>query len=341
MDSKEVGVVVDGASHNPAAALYTVEALLHKAGVVGQQKIFSKINEIVRVKGVATKVRPYSKAAYMVLVDRDFQVNVKYDPSQPVTEGQHVVVEGLLLLKPSNFFTGLECLIDGNVVGGWHTVGLRQQAAHPALEKHRFLRLDDFVAEHGISDILVLGTETALSDVLSLVDDSVACNLQTQVIRVGRKDALIGDVQAAISPTVKAMALVRGGDDKTMDVWDDPEVVSFLLECGIPFYTGLGHSHLSTLADRYADSSFHTPGALGMALNAVVERRRYVTSLIESCKSLKEEKQQLSEKMAVLSHQVIADESRKGVHTVRIGAIVVCVALMAAIFFGYLHAVQS
>lgn len=41
---------------------YSVEALLLKAGIYSQQKVFSRIDGLVKVKGIVTKINRYKTA---------------------------------------------------------------------------------------------------------------------------------------------------------------------------------------------------------------------------------------------------------------------------------------
>ncbi len=83
-----------------------------------------------------------------------------------------------------------------------------------------------------------------------------------------------------------AFAVVRGGDDDSMDVWDDPDVIRALLDVGIPYFTALGHSHRVTLADKYAAQSFPTPGNFGSSINHEVDHYQYSQSTQHDNKNL-------------------------------------------------------
>lgn len=262
-----------------AGPMHSVEALLQLAGIHGQQRLHSKIGGIVRVKGIATKIKPYNKFCYLTLSDRDCSISVKYGADQVITENQPIVVEGVLFLKPSNFITGLECYIDGSVVGSWRPAQLAASSMPPLPNKKRYVSLGDFISENGVENLLVVGTDTAIGDVLSHIDSETSLEMQKAVVRVWKKEILLRELKDVVTETVGALALVRGGDDRTMGVWDDPEVVAELIKLERPFYTALGHSHSSTMADRYADGAFHTPTALGLAINSIAKRERQVQVL--------------------------------------------------------------
>lgn len=271
------------------APTYTVEALLQKAGISSQQKIFDRIDGIVRVKGVVAKINRYPNVLYLTLTDRDFSISIKCDSKQLVIENQPIIVEGLLLLKPSNFFTGLECYIDGHIVGSWEPTNKPFNGNFQSLKKSRFVGLDDLLKDTDLTSVLLLGTEIGITDVLSQLDQNSANRIPHKIVRVGKTDSLLKDIKESISKDSEAFIIVRGGDDKTLEIWNDPEVVSFLLSFEIPFYTALGHSHVKTLTDQYADATYHTPSAFGSQLNAILVRQRKLIEITDECFRLKQE----------------------------------------------------
>jgi hypothetical protein len=258
------------------APCYSIEALLLKAGVYSQQKVFARIDSTVRVKGIVTKVNRYKTATYLTLKEQEFSISVKCDSTQDIYENEAILVEGILYLKPSTFFVGLECCIHGNIVGSWDVSELKMPLNYAIPKKKRFVSLDNAIGDHNLNSLLLLGTETGVNDVLSQVDNATAKSIRQAVIRVGRASTLIDDIREAEPYNFQAFVIVRGGDDSTMEIWNDPEVVSFLMHYDIPFYTALGHSHSRTLADHYADASFPTPTAFGSALNSIlISKRRF------------------------------------------------------------------
>lgn len=277
-----------------SSSTYTIEALLTKAGILSQKKILEKIEGLVRVKGVVTKINRYSNIMYLTLEDRNLQISVKCDGQLQVSENDSVVVEGCLFLKPSAFFTGLDCYIDGTIVGSWklEESGLGNL---PQLKKHRYIPLADLLDEIDVTSFLLLGTQIGITDTLSQLSTSISKEIPTKIIRVYKSDTLLTDIKESFREGTKAIAIVRGGDDKTMSVWDDAQVVAALLELNVPFYTALGHSHSVTLADRFADSSYHTPTALGRALSSVLSHKIAVENAAQECISLKAENKFLKE----------------------------------------------
>lgn len=295
---------------------YSVEALLLKAGIHSQQKVFARIEGIVRVKGVVTKVSRYKTATYLTLKDQEFSISVKCESAVDVYENESILVEGLLYLKPSTFFVGLECCIHGNVVGSWEIAERSTPRNHLIPKKKRFINLDNAIEDSNLNSLLLLGTETGINDVLSQVDNATAKSIRQAVIRVGRADTLLSDIREAEPYNSQAFVIVRGGDDNTMEIWNDPEVVSFLMHYDIPFYTALGHSHSRTLADQYADGSYPTPTAFGSALQSIlIGKRRF--------KEMETEYARLKQEYILLANaaQTIPVPTREGLDWVKIIAV--------------------
>ena len=268
---------------------FSIESLLQKAGVYSQQKISSKVESLVRVKGTVTKINRYSYATYITLKERDFILTVKCDSKQQVHEGSQIVVEGGLFVKPSNYISGLECYVDGNIVGSWELTNKPVTTDSSLLKKTRFVSLDDLLSEEDLSSILLLGTEIGINDVLSQLHGGNAKNINRHIIRVNRSVSLIEDIKGAELTNYRAFVIVRGGDDNTMEIWNDPTIVSFLLAYSIPFYTALGHSHSRTLADQYADGYYPTPTAFGSAVNSILSRKKQLKEIEFEYTRLKQE----------------------------------------------------
>lgn len=127
-----------------------------------------------------------------------------------------------------------------------------------------------------------------INDVLSQLHGGNTKNINRHIIRVNRLDSLIEDIKEAELTNYRAFVIVRGGDDNTMEIWNDPTIVSFLLAYSIPFYTALGHSHLRTLADQYADGYYPTPFALGSTINAILSRKKQLKEIESEYARLKQ-----------------------------------------------------
>ncbi|HSC69038.1 MAG TPA: hypothetical protein VLC79_15200, partial [Cellvibrio sp.] len=189
---------------------YSVEALLLKAGIYSQQKVFSRIDGLVKVKGIVTKINRYKTATYLTLKDQEFSISVKCDSTPDIYENESILVEGMLYLKPSSFFAGLECCIHGNIVGSWEIAERKAPHNYSIPKKKRFISLDNAIDEGNLSSFLLLGTETGINDVLSQLDHSTAKSIRHAIIRVGRTDTLLGDIREAEPYNFQAFIIVRG-----------------------------------------------------------------------------------------------------------------------------------
>lgn len=267
----------------------SIESLLLKAGLLGQQKLSEKVDQVVRVKGTVSRVNRYQHVMYVTLREREFTITLKCNSDHAVYEGDQIIIEGNLSLRPSTFISGLECYIDGSIVGSWELTNKQRESDFVPLKKKRFLNLEDLFNEIDVASILIVGTETGINDVTSQLNSQLANSISQVRIRVGRSESLIEDLKKASLHNYKAFVIARGGDDSTMEIWNDPNIVSFLLSFSIPFFTALGHSHSRTLADQYADGSYHTPTAFGAALNSILIRKRKFSDMESEYMRLKTE----------------------------------------------------
>ena len=151
------------------------------------------------------------------------------------------------------------------------------------LDKTSYFRFDELLHEYPAESLMMLCTTTAVADVLSHLDSELAGSVLNKTIRVGRAESLLEDFSVNLPDNIKGIAIVHSGNDKIMQVWDDHEVIRILLSLELPSYAALGQGHAMTLAERYADGSFHTPSALGAAVNANVVRTRNVRKVAEEC----------------------------------------------------------
>jgi len=248
---------------------YTVDALLDRMGVKANMALWASIDTIIRVQGVVGKVKAYKNACYFDLRGAESKLSIKCELALSPQEGDHVIIEGMPSFSPSKFTTGLEVVVKGVPVHQLEIKDAEVDLALPNLEKPRYLRLYDYLRDHDIKHLHLMGTETAIRDVISHLDAAVAALITTQKVRVSDKNDIYKKLGAVPSGT-KAIAIVRGGDDATLEVWNDRAVIEALIGLDMPFYLALGHTHGITLASRYADETFHTPSALGSSLRSVI-----------------------------------------------------------------------
>ncbi len=253
---------------------YTVDALLEKLGVVANVQVWKSINTITYVQGIVSKVKPYNRIVYFDLIGGSTKLSVKCPIEFRPQEGDSIVVEGLPMLRPSRFGGGLDVILDGKPVADVTPPKPNNDEPIVELEKDRFARLHDYLSMSGVDNFCVLGTETAIRDVFSQIQPDIQGRIQRKIIRVSEKDSMLSDLKKE-TKDCSAFAIVRGGDDESLSLWNDPSVVRELLSLKRPFYVALGHTHFISLTTQYADESFHTPTDFGMSLNAIVDRVRW------------------------------------------------------------------
>ena len=265
---------------------YTVDNLLEKLSVVGNNKIWKKIPEGVTVKGVVSNVTSYDKKkSYFDLLGSGKRIRACCSIDDTPSEGAAIEFTGLITLKTNSYGTYLQVMINGSPVGTWERHKPTSVLTSKDLVKYNNMPLSSLIQKFETGRLLIVGSETAINDVTSALNSDSFVNIEHRVVTVSNK-AKVLDLLKGVKDNTKeyggllpAFAVVRGGDDDSMDVWDDPEVVKALLDVGIPYFTALGHSHRVTLADKYAAQSFPTPGNFGSSINHEADHYLYSQSI--------------------------------------------------------------
>jgi len=254
---------------------YTVASLLSRAGFYSQNELFKRLDTSIRVQGIAQQIKPYNGSVYFTLAGEGHELRVKTPKENCPQPGEAIVVEGFLSLKVSSFFKGLELLLDGKPIANWQPVS-EDRDVSVELVKASHLRLHDLIFDSGWDGLILVGSDTGIRDVLSQVPSDVRDLIQVKRIQVSKAAQIVSQIEAFIESTTEGVLIARGGDDDTMKIWDDPEVVQKLIDLVVPFYVALGHSHRTTLADQMADESFKTPTAMGTALASIIRLMRHL-----------------------------------------------------------------
>ena len=286
MDILKNNSAIQEVQHLSALPSYTVDALVEKLGVTANIQVWKSIDTLVYIQGVVGKVKPYNHLVYFDLKGGSNTVSVKCPLDLRPQEGDNIIVEGLPMLRPSRFNTGLDVIIEGKPVGNIEPPKINVDKPIVSLHKNSFIRLHDYISQYGIDDICIAGTETAIRDVLSQINHETREDIKTKIIRVSEKETMLSDLYKAVTDC-NAFAIVRGGDDASLELWNDPEVIGKLLALECPFYVALGHTHFVALTTQYADESFHTPSDFGSAINEVVQWLIYENNLNNEVESLK------------------------------------------------------
>lgn len=279
---------------------YTVDALVEKLGVSANVQIWKSISSLIHVQGIVSKIsKKYQNVVYFDLKGGSTIVSVKCPFELRPIEGDCIVVEGMPIFKPSRFSSGLDIVIEGKPVANVAPPKHDSNKEIIKLHKESYVRLHDYLSQKWVHNFYLLGTETAVRDVLSQIQTDVRELIQTRIIRVSEKTSMLSDLLKAIDKC-DAFSIVRGGDDDSLELWNDPDVARTLLSVGIPFYVALGHTHFISLTTQYADENFNTPSDLGRAINimtqSIVKERTFVTEL----DNVRQDKSILDKDIAVL-----------------------------------------
>lgn len=163
-----------------------------------------------------------------------------------------------------------EVTLVGDVVGNWQPVVEDADAPHIPLErKVARMSLEAVVAKHGVEAVGFLATKTAWQD---LTQAAASVSELGQCTRVEpnfmKATVFVASLKAmlASTPGLKALVVARGGGEGMEIIGDEPVVAAALLECGLPFFTALGHERDILLLDKHADYSYPTPSIFGHSL---------------------------------------------------------------------------
>ena len=256
-----------GPTGEDGAPGYSVDGLLNAFGLIGEQLLEQRTGRRVRVIAHVVKVRAWKgRFAYLTLAGGGHTVEARCPLDMAPREGETIVFDGDVRLTPSRLQPGLDVQIIGMPAGTWSPgVEAAEILTMPVRERRPLRRV---LEQAGLENLLILGTETAVRDTLSaLAAQGAAPSPPTEIIGMSDADGIETQVANQLRRRAPAaFALVRGGDDAGMSAFDAPGLVRGLIGHGIPFYTGLGHAHRVTLADKAADGAFMTPSQFGAAM---------------------------------------------------------------------------
>ena len=264
---------------------YTVDNLLEKLAVVGNNKIWKEIPEGVTIKGIVSNIKVYDKKSYFDLVGSGKRIRACCSSDDTPSEGAAIEFSGIITLQTNPHGTSLQIMINGSPVGTWERHKSSSALTGKDLVKYNNMPLSSLIERFENGSLLVVGSETGIHDVVSAINKDSFVKIEQSIVAVSKKADVLNLLMKIKKDSLKyqkllpAFAVVRGGDDDSMMVWDDPDTVSALLDVGIPFFTALGHSHRVTLADKYAAQSFPTPGNFGSSINQEAEKYLYLQSM--------------------------------------------------------------
>ncbi|CAH7408767.1 hypothetical protein VCHA53O466_50227 [Vibrio chagasii] len=271
---------------------YSVDNLLERVGLKANSKLWSSIDGLIQVHGEVGKIREVGKVVYFNLSEGSHQIQCKCPKHSSPSKGELIVFSGQVSVTPSKFHEGLSVTINGRPSGIW--APYVTEAPHQTeIEKSSWLKMDRLIHSRNMDEVVIVGTETAMIDIQSQLDSSIN---PPEFCRVSMSDKTkILDAVTELSLKNDAILLARGGDDKTLDIWDDHKFINQLINLDARIYVALGHSHKSPLINQYADEAFPTPTAMGQSLNQIITNDLEAIALKEKvssiCKDVQTKKQ--------------------------------------------------
>ncbi len=249
----------------PTVNVYNVDALLKAAGLVGSLELKKRIGPAVHVYGRIHGIKRYPDRTFFTLKSCGSKIQVQIPSEFSIAEGQQITITGVLDVKPSMFHTGLDVVMNGLPTNDTHPPVPSHEREVMLPTKQRYWPLASYLETEGASSLWVIGSQTGIQDFLSRIPNA---SIPHATIRISDKEAVLSSLSGHLdSGEYSAMAIVRGGDDDTLDIWDDASFVSSIVELceryDVALYVALGHAHRQFLIEKYSDQSFATPTALG------------------------------------------------------------------------------
>jgi len=282
--------------------------------------------QAVRVRGEVTSLRFYPNKndpvrMYGDLSDGYGRIGFAIKPTNQLKLlGQHIELMGCLETGIHIYHDGLKLELHGEMKGEYHVDAIQSKDISALADRGR-VPLRFFFDNYDIDQLCFITTKRGKKDLFSAAGDmDLMQKVQTQECRFTNKDNVMDAIKmAALTPNVQALAIARGGSASTdMMIWDDVDVVEALLETNIPFYTALGHSDQTLLADKHSDESFYTPTALGASIRDIKENIADKNRLI---RKTREQEQQIRN----------SEPARQKLKKIMIYSIVINLGLVSAI----------
>lgn len=260
---------------------------------------------IVIVEGVVTRLSPYPRdnptSVYGDLRDElgDTQIQFRCPINRsPAQVGEIATIRGGLSFQsrtkkePSIRITG-DCISQRQSVQKLHH-SIQTNSTRPKI------KLDEFVSQHGLDALQIIGTPIAIKDIRSGLQESLQrdCQTNTQFCNFNSPTELLETAKKALASGKLGILFARGGNDAdTLQHWDNAWFINQLEELKCPIFTAIGHSNQLFLVEKYvSDDFFITPTAAGHAIGKALRA--------------KSEKAQLYAKLSNMQQQL--DAATKG-----------------------------
>lgn len=138
--------------------------------------------------------------------------------------------------------------------------------------------LTQFVTERSHMNLILVGTDVAIEDAFkglrqAGIPTETVAKFPTVTATVSYEDGVRRGLSEAIKRNPEAIVLLRGGNDSTLGIWNQPTVLNELLKLKCPCYLALGHERFISAADQIVDQSFSNPFDFGSSLGkAMLDR---------------------------------------------------------------------
>ena len=218
---RQLGDAQPEAQAVPGQVLLIVEALLNQIRI-------ERPTGHVLVKGRVERLSAWPKGnprhLFGELIGSDRSIEFRCPIAQgPKAVGEHVVLSGTLTIRPSPIHQGFAVQLVSEVVGSWTP---EQRAAVPVILDRRRGRLPlrHLIAQHGLSSLCLIGSETGLGDArAALLRHCADAPWREVVCKVADAEAVPDCfAQACRDHAVAGIAFVRGGSDPlTLQIWND------------------------------------------------------------------------------------------------------------------------
>lgn len=155
------------------------------------------------------------------------------------------------------------------------------------------IRLAEFISQHGLDALQIIGTPIAIKDILSGIQNSFQrdCQLNTLSGNFNSPAELLDTARKALANGSRGVLFARGGNDAdTLQHWDNIVFINQLGDLKCPIYTAIGHSNQLFMVEKFvSDDFFITPTAAGHAIGITLREMNTKSQLFARLSNLQEE----------------------------------------------------